>query len=165
MLLHDLSLVCAKKIAIRELRHSMGLAGIARMTPATRFTKSSAPSRSFSHCPALSHSTQQVYRRIIERIRERHGKNPIKLLETRQIRKFASEIQKPTAPCSRRILRIEINRFAAATTNWLSSARGSGANFWTAIQALAADNGPLQMSLFDERDMTEISSPEPRLGV
>ena len=29
-----------------------------------------------------------------------------------------------------------------------------------AIQALAADGGPLQMSLFDERDMAEISSPD-----
>jgi len=29
-----------------------------------------------------------------------------------------------------------------------------------AIQALAADNGPLQLSLFDERDLAEISSPD-----
>ncbi len=29
-----------------------------------------------------------------------------------------------------------------------------------AIQALAADNGPLQLSLFDERDMAEIASPD-----
>ena len=29
-----------------------------------------------------------------------------------------------------------------------------------AIQALAADKGPLQMSLFDERDMAEIASPD-----
>src|SRR6202162_4748244 len=28
------------------------------------------------------------------------------------------------------------------------------------IQALAADNGPLQLSLFDERDLAEISSPD-----
>src|SRR5262249_6539248 len=29
-----------------------------------------------------------------------------------------------------------------------------------ALQALAADNGPLQLSLFDERDLAEISAPE-----
>jgi hypothetical protein len=29
-----------------------------------------------------------------------------------------------------------------------------------AIQALAAENGPLQLSLFDERDLAEISAPE-----
>jgi hypothetical protein len=29
-----------------------------------------------------------------------------------------------------------------------------------AIQALAADNGPLQLSLFDDRDMAEISAPD-----
>ena len=29
-----------------------------------------------------------------------------------------------------------------------------------AVQALAVDNGPLQLSLFDERDLAEISAPE-----
>src|SRR6202043_4291526 len=29
-----------------------------------------------------------------------------------------------------------------------------------AIQALAAENGPLQLSLFDDRDLAEISAPE-----
>ena len=46
---------------------------------------------------SLERSTQQVYRRIIERIREQHGTKPVGLLEPRHVRKFASEIQKPTA--------------------------------------------------------------------
>ncbi len=41
-----------------------------------------------------------------------------------------------------------------AGLDWITALRAP------AIQALAADNGPLQMSLFDERDMAEISSPD-----
>jgi hypothetical protein len=43
---------------------------------------------------------------------------------------------------------------APAGLDWLTALRAP------AIQALAADNGPLQLSLFDERDMAEISSPD-----
>ena len=42
---------------------------------------------------------------------------------------------------------------APAGLDWLTALRAP------AIQALAADNGPLQLSLFDERDMAEIVSP------
>jgi hypothetical protein len=38
--------------------------------------------------------------------------------------------------------------------DWISRLRAP------AIQALAAENGPLQSSLFDERDLAEISAPE-----
>jgi transposase len=41
-----------------------------------------------------------------------------------------------------------------AGLDWLTALRAP------AIQALAADNGPLQLSLFDERDMAEITSPD-----
>jgi Transposase DDE domain len=41
-----------------------------------------------------------------------------------------------------------------ARLDWLTALRAP------AIQALAADNGPLQLSLFDERDMAEIASPD-----
>ena len=41
-----------------------------------------------------------------------------------------------------------------AGLDWITALRAP------AIQELAADNGPLQMSLFDERDMAEISSPD-----
>jgi Transposase DDE domain len=41
-----------------------------------------------------------------------------------------------------------------AGLEWLTALRAP------AIQALAADNGPLQLSLFDERDMAEIASPD-----
>jgi len=41
-----------------------------------------------------------------------------------------------------------------AGLDWITALRAP------AIRALAADNGPLQMSLFDERDMAEISSPD-----
>jgi hypothetical protein len=41
-----------------------------------------------------------------------------------------------------------------AGLDWISCLRAP------AIQALAADNGPLQLSLFDERDLAEISAPE-----
>lgn len=40
------------------------------------------------------------------------------------------------------------------TLGWVTSLRA------TAIQALAEDNGPLQMSLFDEQDLAEISHPK-----
>jgi hypothetical protein len=43
---------------------------------------------------------------------------------------------------------------APAGLDWLTALRAP------AIQALAADNGPLQISLFDERDMAEIVSPD-----
>ena len=43
---------------------------------------------------------------------------------------------------------------APAGLDWLTPLRAP------AIQALAADNGPLQLSLFDERDMAEIASPD-----
>jgi len=43
---------------------------------------------------------------------------------------------------------------APAGLDWLTALRAP------AIQQLAADNGPLQFSLFDERDMAEISSPD-----
>ena len=43
---------------------------------------------------------------------------------------------------------------APAGLDWLTALRAP------AIQALAADNGPLQLSLFDERDMAEIVSPD-----
>jgi hypothetical protein len=41
-----------------------------------------------------------------------------------------------------------------AGLDWLTALRAP------AIQALAADNGPLQLTLFDERDMAEITSPD-----
>jgi transposase len=41
-----------------------------------------------------------------------------------------------------------------AGLDWISCLRAP------AIQALAADNGPLQLSLFDERDLAEISAPD-----
>jgi hypothetical protein len=41
-----------------------------------------------------------------------------------------------------------------AGLDWLTALRAP------AIQELAADNGPLQLSLFDERDMAEIASPD-----
>ena len=41
-----------------------------------------------------------------------------------------------------------------AGLDWLTALRAP------AIQALAADNGPLQLSFFDERDMAEIVSPD-----
>jgi hypothetical protein len=41
-----------------------------------------------------------------------------------------------------------------ASLDWLTALRGP------AIQELAADDGPLQLSLFDERDMAEITSPD-----
>jgi integrase len=53
---------------------------------------------------ALEPSTQQVYRRIIERIRERHGEKSVKLIEPRHVRRLASEISAPTA--ARRLLSI-----------------------------------------------------------
>jgi hypothetical protein len=43
---------------------------------------------------------------------------------------------------------------APAGLDWLTALRAP------AIQALAADNGPLQLSLFDERDMAEIASSD-----
>jgi hypothetical protein len=43
---------------------------------------------------------------------------------------------------------------APAGLDWLTALRAPD------IQALAADNGPLQLSLFDERDMAEITSPD-----
>lgn len=43
---------------------------------------------------------------------------------------------------------------APAGLDWLTALRAP------AIQELAADNGPLQLSLFDERDMAEIASPD-----
>ncbi len=42
----------------------------------------------------------------------------------------------------------------AAGVDWITCLRAP------AIQALAAENGPLQLSLFDERDLAEISAPE-----
>ena len=41
-----------------------------------------------------------------------------------------------------------------ANLDWISCLRAS------AVQALAAENGPLQLSLFDDRDLAEISAPE-----
>jgi len=41
-----------------------------------------------------------------------------------------------------------------AGVDWITCLRAP------AIQALAAENGPLQLSLFDERDLAEISAPE-----
>jgi hypothetical protein len=41
-----------------------------------------------------------------------------------------------------------------AGLDWITALRAP------AIQALAAENGPLQMSLFDDRDMAEITSPD-----
>ncbi len=38
--------------------------------------------------------------------------------------------------------------------DWITCLRAS------AVQALAAENGPLQLSLFDDRDLAEISAPE-----
>jgi hypothetical protein len=43
---------------------------------------------------------------------------------------------------------------APAGLDWITALRAP------AIKALAADKGPLQMSLFDERDMAEIASPD-----
>jgi transposase len=42
----------------------------------------------------------------------------------------------------------------AAGLDWISCLRAS------VIQALAAENGPLQLSLFDDRDLAEISAPD-----
>ena len=41
-----------------------------------------------------------------------------------------------------------------AGLDWITALRAP------AIQALAAEGGPLQLSLFDERDMAEITSPD-----
>lgn len=41
-----------------------------------------------------------------------------------------------------------------ANLDWISCLRAS------AVQALAAEDGPLQLSLFDDRDLAEISAPE-----
>src|SRR5258708_16116608 len=41
-----------------------------------------------------------------------------------------------------------------ANLDWISSLRAS------AVQALAAEDGLLQLSLFDDRDLAEISAPE-----
>lgn len=41
-----------------------------------------------------------------------------------------------------------------AGLDWITCLRAS------AVQALAAENGPLQLSLFDERDLAEISAPD-----
>ncbi len=41
-----------------------------------------------------------------------------------------------------------------AKLDWITSLRAP------AVQALAAENGPLQLSLFDDRDLAEISAPE-----
>jgi transposase len=41
-----------------------------------------------------------------------------------------------------------------ANLDWITCLRAS------AVQALAAENGPLQLSLFDDRDLAEISAPE-----
>lgn len=41
-----------------------------------------------------------------------------------------------------------------AALDWITCLRAS------AVQALAAENGPLQLSLFDERDLAEISAPD-----
>ena len=41
-----------------------------------------------------------------------------------------------------------------AGVDWITCLRAP------AIQALATENGPLQLSLFDERDLAEISAPE-----
>ena len=46
------------------------------------------------------------------------------------------------------------DELAPAGLDWISCLRAPQ------IAALAADNGPLQMSLFDERDLAEISSPD-----
>ena len=43
---------------------------------------------------------------------------------------------------------------APAGLDWLTALRAP------AIQALAADSGPLRLSLFDDRDMAEIASPD-----
>ncbi len=43
---------------------------------------------------------------------------------------------------------------APAGLDWITALRAPQ------IQALAADNGPLQLSLFDDRDLAEISSPD-----
>src|SRR5208337_1755988 len=45
----------------------------------------------------LERSTQQVYRRIIERIREQHGTRPVRPLTTSHVRIIASRIQRPAA--------------------------------------------------------------------
>jgi hypothetical protein len=44
-----------------------------------------------------------------------------------------------------------------AGLDWITALRAP------AIQALAAEGGPLQLSLFDERELAEISSPDPGL--
>ena len=46
-----------------------------------------------------------------------------------------------------------------AGLDWITALRAP------AIQALAADDGPLQLSFFDDRDLTEIVSPDYRLIV
>src|SRR6201996_5338695 len=46
------------------------------------------------------------------------------------------------------------DELAPAGIDWITCLRAP------AIQALAADDGPLQLSLFDERDLAEISAPE-----
>ena len=45
----------------------------------------------------LELSTRQVYRRIIERMRERFGSLPVDQLDTKNLRRIVSEIQAPTA--------------------------------------------------------------------
>ena len=58
----------------------------------------------------------------------------------------------PPAPAGR-APRIEQD-LKPAGLDWITALRAP------AIQALAADGGPLQLSLFDDRDLAEITSPD-----
>ena len=74
----------------------------------------------------------------VEKLKERFGLSRVVLVDDRGMITEA---------------RIEAD-LAPAGLDWLTALRAP------AIQALAADNGPLQLSLFDERDMAEITSPD-----
>ena len=74
----------------------------------------------------------------IDKLKRRFGLNHVVLVGDRGMI-TAARIDKDLAP---------------AGLDWLTALRAP------AIQALAADQGPLQLSLFDQRDMAEIESPE-----
>ncbi|MFH5925715.1 tyrosine-type recombinase/integrase [Roseomonas xinghualingensis] len=69
---------------------------------------------------ALSATTQGIYRRIIEKLRAKHGEKPIKLMEPHHVRKIVAEIKAPSAANHRlKVLRILL-RFAL-DLGWIKS--------------------------------------------
>ena len=88
-------------------------------------------------CSTATRAIRQPWRRRSTKLKERFGLSRVVLVGDRGMITEA---------------RIERRPYPAGL-DWLTALRAP------AIQALAADNGPLQLSLFDERDMAEITSP------